>query len=278
MQPQVPGTSRRPNRLAQTSRWMALLWIVQIFAYSIAAHAQTPIPAASLTGGSIAGLVKSGNTPIPGATVTASNTLTGQKVTTWTNVAGQYSLHVPANGRYVVKAQMPAFAVITGEALINAANSTQHVDLEIVLASRSQVPADAGTSASNATQRASTGSGRGYQSLSVLNGEGAGLAASSGSDSAGSLDTPLAGVSANIATPSVSVAGNATAADFQNGFGGGFDDRREFNAGGQPGGPGGGGGFRGFGGGFGWGFGRDCHAVLSGRQKWMRQVCGSISA
>jgi len=37
------------------------------------------------------------------------------KATTWTNVAGQYSLQVPASGRYVVKAQMAAFATITGK-------------------------------------------------------------------------------------------------------------------------------------------------------------------
>ena len=263
MQPPVPLTSRGINRLSQVRWWLVLLLLVQVYAHSMVADAQTPVSNASVAGGSIAGrsiagVVQSGNTPIPGATVTASNTLTGQKVTTWTNVAGQYSLQVPANGRYVVKAQMPAFAIITGEALINAATPTQRVDLEMVLASRSQVPAEA-TSASNGTQRASTGSGRGYQSLSVLNGEGAGLAASSGPDSTGSLDAPLAGVSANIATTSVMVAGNATASDFQNGFGGGFDDRREFNAGGGPGGPGGGpgagggGGFRGFGGGFGGG-------------------------
>jgi len=84
-------------------------------------------------GRSIQGVVKSGNMPIPGATVTASNTLSGQKVTTWTNVAGQYSLQVPASGRYVVKAQMAAFATITGETIINATTPAQRVDLEIVL-------------------------------------------------------------------------------------------------------------------------------------------------
>ena len=226
---------------------MALLLAALIGVSSLCAKpaiGQTP----PTGGGTIQGVVKSDNTPIPGASVTASNTLTGQKVATWTNVAGQYSLQVPANGRYVVKAQMPAFANITGEAVVNAATPTQRVDLEIVLLSRSQTPADAGAGGAMGgmlSAGSATAGGHGYQSLSV-NGDPSGLATAS--DSGSSLDTPLAGVSANIATTSVSVAGSATAADFQGG--GGFDDRRDFN-GGQPGGPGGGGGFGG--GGFGGG-------------------------
>jgi len=261
-------------RFFKTGGSVILLALLQSFTFSMRATAQAAAAASAVVGGSIQGVVKSGDTAIPGATVTASNTLTGQKVTTWTNVAGQYSLQVPANGRYVVKAQMAAFATITGEALINAATPTQRVDLEIVLASRAQTPSDGTNESPNGTQRASAGAGRGYQSLSVFNGEGGGLASSVGSDSSGSIDTPLAGVSPNIATSSVSVSGNATASDFQGGFGGGFDDRRnDFNAGGTQGaqrgtpggapggapgggGPGGGGGFAGFGGfGGGGGFG-----------------------
>jgi trimeric autotransporter adhesin len=250
---------------------VALLLMAQVVACPITASGQAASgnPAA---GGSIQGVVKSGNTPIPGATVTASNTLTGQKVTTWTNVAGQYSLRVPASGRYVVKAQMAAFATVTGETIINASTPAQRVDLEIVLSSRSQTPTDGSNATQGGSERASAGAGRGYQSLSVLNGEGAGLSASAGSDPTSSLDTPLAGVSPNIATSSVSVSGNATASDFQGGLGGGFDDRRnDFSTGGTPGTPGapgtqrggpggpggspagatagGGGGFGGFGGG-----------------------------
>ena len=65
---------------------------------------QTPgeAPPAS-PGGVIAGLVKSGNMPLPGVSITASNTLTGQKVTTWTDITGNYSMQVPSNGRYVVR-------------------------------------------------------------------------------------------------------------------------------------------------------------------------------
>jgi hypothetical protein len=217
---------------------VTLLLMAQVVACPIAAWGQ----AASgnpVVGGSIQGVVKSGNMPIPGATVTASNTLSGQKVTTWTNVAGQYSLQVPASGRYVVKAQMAAFATITGETIINATTPAQRVDLEIVLSSRSQTPSDGANTTKGGSERASAGAGRGYQSLSVFNGEGAGLSASAGTDPTSSLDAPLAGVSPNIATSSVSVSGNATASDFQGGLGGGFDDRRnDFSTGATPGTPG----------------------------------------
>jgi len=102
-------------RFFKTGGSVILLALLQSFTFSMRATAQAAAAASAVVGGSIQGVVKSGDTAIPGATVTASNTLTGQKVTTWTNVAGQYSLQVPANGRYVVKAQMAAFATITGE-------------------------------------------------------------------------------------------------------------------------------------------------------------------
>ena len=241
---------RQPRSRFAADR-LRMVGLVAAIVCLICLSSKSGVAQASPAGGLIQGVVKSGNTPIPGATVTASNTLTGKKVTAWTNVAGQYSLQVPTNGRYVVKAQMPAFANVTGETVINAATPTQRVDLEIVLLSRVQTPADAGAGGAGESQRAglSAATGRGYQSLSV-NGDSSGLATAP--DSTGSLDTPLAGVSANIATTSVSVAGNATAADFQGG--GGFDDRRDFGGGGPPGAPGGGpGGGGGFGGGFGGG-------------------------
>ena len=60
---------------------------------------QAAAPAAA--GRIIHGVVKSGNMPIPGVTVTAGNSLTGQKVTTSTDVDGSYSLQVPSDGRYM---------------------------------------------------------------------------------------------------------------------------------------------------------------------------------
>ena len=50
--------------------------------------------APSAPGFSIAGIVKSGSTPIPGATVTATNTSTQEKTATSTDINGAYTLQV----------------------------------------------------------------------------------------------------------------------------------------------------------------------------------------
>src|ERR1700690_3526642 len=94
----------------------ALLLAVALLGAPAWVRAQSSAPpasAAAVSGGSIHGLVKSGNMPIPGATITAMNTLTGQKAVSWTGVDGTYAVQVPANGRYVVRTQMAAFAPLT---------------------------------------------------------------------------------------------------------------------------------------------------------------------
>src|SRR5262249_2038724 len=55
-------------------------------------------------GGDVHGVVKAGNTPVPGVTISAANTLTGKKVVTTTDIDGSYALHLPSNGRFVVRA------------------------------------------------------------------------------------------------------------------------------------------------------------------------------
>ena len=58
-------------------------------------------------GGTIHGTVKSGTTPLPGVSITATNTLTGKKYSTVTDATGAYSLAIPQNGRYVSKQILP---------------------------------------------------------------------------------------------------------------------------------------------------------------------------
>jgi len=206
-------------------------------------------------GGSIRGVLKSGGTPLPGATVIATNTLTGQKVTTWTDVAGQYALNVPANGRYVIRAQMLAFAAVTGEARIDASNRSVRVDLEMLLQSRAQQAAqirDGQNQGGQGLERGAgaTGQQRGFQSLSVTRDpNGSDLSATPAADQ-GASDQQAGGF-ANTATESVAFAGSAAAATQFAGPGGpGGEEWRNRDQGG----PGGyGGGFGGFGGGFGGG-------------------------
>src|ERR1700733_5620991 len=54
----------------------------------------------------IRGVVKSGNMPIPGAGVSATNAASKQQVNTSTDVDGSYWLRIPADGHYAVRVQM----------------------------------------------------------------------------------------------------------------------------------------------------------------------------
>src|ERR1700755_1979192 len=68
------------------------------------APAATPSAASEVSGGTISGTVKAGAVPLPGVAVTASNTLTGKKYATTTDVNGAFAMTVPRNGRYVGQA------------------------------------------------------------------------------------------------------------------------------------------------------------------------------
>ena len=84
--------------------------------------------------------MRSGNTAVPGATVAATDTRTGEKFTTWTEVDGSYKLALPP-GDYSVRAQMVAFAPATQPLKITAANAPHQLDFHIVLNSRAESPA-----------------------------------------------------------------------------------------------------------------------------------------
>ena len=159
-------------------------------------------------GGSITGTVKAGTLPLPGVAVTATNTLTGKKYATTTDVNGAYAMAIPRNGRYVVRAELAAFATVTKEVLINAAGenggkAAQAAEFGLQLASRVQQEEARQTSAS-----ANAGIARGIQALSI-SGDTAGLAdASGGGGNAGAQMPSLAGLGGSDAAGSDSVTVN----------------------------------------------------------------------
>ncbi len=217
---------------------------------------------------SISGVVKSGNSLIPGATVTASNSATGEKTATSTDINGAYTLPVGAPGKYQVRIEMPAFAPGTREVVLEG--PTGRADLELTLQSRTQ-------QAARAEQRpAAARANRGFQSLAVMQGMVATEAAGGGADQIVPSGMPVPGVAADAATESVSISGNTSGVGMfgmstdeldqrlregreqQGGFGGGQAGPGAVYLGGPGGGsPGGGlqgggppgGGFGGFGGG-----------------------------
>lgn len=232
--------------------------------FLVCLNAQDTPPAAAPTYG-ISGTVKNGKTLLPGATVTASNTLTGKKYATVTSTNGGFAFTNLPRGRYVVRVEFMGFAAQTQEVVLKPETPAGKVEAELVLASRQQEQ-----QAEAATQSAR----RGFQSLAV-NGNLSGL---SGDNSAGGLGglggnspdasaMPMNGLGADSATESVSISGaQGRTQDFGSGSEQELEDRiQEFRdraqregggnlqspgqagagTGGGPGGPGGIGGFGG---------------------------------
>ena len=208
---------------------------------------------------SIHGIVKSGNMPIPGAGVSATNAATKEQVNTWTDVDGSYVLRIPADGKYSVRVQMAAFAGSAQEVTLDATHPDVQQNFELVLQSRAREARsnEAGNSAARNggedQQRRGNGGGRGFQSLSVSQ-------SGAGQDAGGSMSDvvpsgmPVPGIAPNSATESVAVSGNTSnsfnamsADEMQERFnearqqGGGFGDGGGFRGGGGRGGFGGGG-------------------------------------
>ena len=253
---------------------MAILWLVAVGSLA----QDVPLMQAS----SISGVVKSGNVPIPGATVTATNSATGEKRATSSDLDGSYALQVATPGKYQLRVEMAAFAPTTREVVLDNPSIDRpgtdkpgtRADIELTLLSRTQ-------QAARPEQRPATArANRGFQSLSVM--QGIADAASSGTgDQIVPAGMPVPGIAADAATESVSISGNTSGVGMfgmstdeldqrmregreqQGGFGGGPG-----GPGGPGGGPGGGGGFGGgppggFGG-FGGGGGRGGPMVLGG--------------
>jgi uncharacterized membrane protein YgcG len=221
--------------------------------------AATPAPAPA--GGTIHGTIKAGTVPLPGVSVTASNSLTGKKYSTTTDITGSYRLVIPQNGRYVLRTELAAFAPVTKDALLNATAHDQIVDFAIMLASRAAQQEQQTNLATAARQFLGTG---GAQSLNLLGSASDLIQAGGGGEEAGAALPSLASNSDFSSGDSVAVNGQMGTTNPLAGLDfGRMRDSAELNeslnGGGQggeggrggPGGPGGGGGFGG--GGFGGG-------------------------
>jgi trimeric autotransporter adhesin len=181
---------------------------------------QTPPPAP--VSFEISGVVKAGKTPLPGVTVTASNTLTGKKFVVATAANGTYTFAGLPRGRYVVRIEFMGFAPQTQEVVLKPETPTGKFDAEMILASRQQDQGGLGNLAALVT------AGRGFQSLAMdgalsalagggIPGVGGGPNANGGDPSS----LPLNGAGAEGPTESVSITG---AQGRTQDFGGGSED------------------------------------------------------
>jgi hypothetical protein len=235
-----------PQAIAQNSAASAPAGLAPPQA-SPSTQTQTLPSAPSTAGGTIRGTVKAGNVPLPGVSVTATNTLTGKKFTTTTDVTGAYEMTIPQNGRYVVRAELAAFALATKEALLNAASHEQQADFSMILASRAEQQEQ--------REQATTRQAGGAQSLALLGAASDLLQAGSGGGNSGAVLPSIAG-NTDFSGDSVAVTGQAGTTNPFAGMGDlrqGFENDQQLQALGQNPGQGGGGGgfFGGPGGGFG---------------------------
>lgn len=162
------------------------------------------------------GVIKSGQTPLPGVTVTAKNTLTGKQYVTATDIHGAFTMRVAEDGRYVLRAEFAAFAPVTKEVVLHGDSATEQADLTLLLASRQQQQDEAAarrrgsdvTGAGAGTRQYQGGGAQGAQSLALLAGS---LGAIAGGGEAGSAGLPAG--STDFSTDSVAVAGQSGASN-----------------------------------------------------------------
>lgn len=168
-------------------------------------------------GGILHGVVKfaagpgsaSGGVHLPGVTVTATNTLTGKRFATTTDITGAWSMTIPQNGRYVLRTEFAAFAATTQEARLNATTHDVKVDFELQLASRvaKQDAQEAGQA--QQTAQAIRQLGAGVQSLSLMSSLGQGTDAAEGGTNASGATLPGAAANSNFSGDSVAITGQS---------------------------------------------------------------------
>jgi hypothetical protein len=178
-------------------------------------------PAPATQGGTIRGTVvagsfgKAGATPLPGVAVTATNTLTGKKYTTATDIDGVYTMKIPRNGRYVIRAELTGFAAETQEAVLTGVESQAAQEFITIVAKPNDFSMELASRAAAEQAKAATGStstatslARGMQSLGLSAGEGDVTDASAGTGNTGTSMPSLSGLGDSAqATDSVAVSG-----------------------------------------------------------------------
>jgi trimeric autotransporter adhesin len=170
----------------------------------------TLAPSSPGTGGTIHGVVRSGNMPIPGAAVSISlessdQKIPVQKISIWTDVDGSYSAAVPAYGSYTVRVQMTAFANATRKVEIDGSHPDAQENFVLTLQSRAQE-----ASAQPRRPGAPAAAQRGFQSLSALQGTGGQDAGGGAISDVVPSGMPVPGIDPNGATESIAVSGNSS--------------------------------------------------------------------
>src|SRR3974390_1627404 len=213
----APAVTAVQRRLRLSVLLLALLWAGGLAGQSTEApvtpnaqNAASSQGASSIPGEqaqmfTLEGKVKSGNTLIPGATVTATNAATQAKAVGWSRTDGSYSVMLLAAGDYEVRVQMVGFAVATQHVNVGVSAPHPQVSFQMTLLSRAQNAAGA------AYAHGGAGGNRGFQALAVVAAEANNNASGAGStDSVAPAGMPVPGIPPSIATESVAVSGSSS--------------------------------------------------------------------
>jgi trimeric autotransporter adhesin len=153
------------------------------------------------TEGTIRGIVKSGNTPIPGAGVSISVPSSSAIISAWTDVDGSYSAAVPVYGTYTVRVQMIAFANSSQEVVVDASHKNVQANFELTLLSRTRQETP------QTRRQVGQSAQRGFQNLSILQSMTGQDTSAPGNDVV-PAGMPVPGIDPNSATESIAVSGN----------------------------------------------------------------------
>jgi hypothetical protein len=232
------------------------------------AQTQAANPTApEVTGGRLHGVVMSGKIPLPGVTVSATNSLTGKKYVTTTDVTGKWALLIPLNGRYVLRTEFAGFARGSSEARLNATSHDVAANFDLMLASRAAAAEkkagieddESGGQETRQALRQLLG-GSGAQNLGLLNAITSGTETQNGEAGTSGVALPGAAERTEFGSDSVAISGQTGAVSPLAGVDmdrlrdlagqlGGQNGQSIFGMGGGGGGFGGPGGFGGGGGG-----------------------------
>ncbi len=85
--------------------------------------------------GVIHGFIRAGTTPLPGVSVTVTDVSTNEKNTVVTDMTGAFSMILPWNRSYVIRAERAAYVTATKEVLLDDVSDEQRIDFSLVLGS-----------------------------------------------------------------------------------------------------------------------------------------------
>src|SRR5262245_17209956 len=138
-----------------TSRTRAILAILSVAAFALTVP--SIVHAQAVKGGLLGNVTDSAGLPVPGATVTITETRTSISYNTTTNESGYYIFSNLKDGTYRVVAELTGFKKVVQDNVVVPVNATMRVDLKMAVGAIEESVTVVGVSPLLQTDRADTG-------------------------------------------------------------------------------------------------------------------------